>query len=149
MNRSRFTLLLPLLLLILLLAGCSSQGATITWSTASEVDTAGFNLYRSDSPDGPWQKVNDQLIPPSDDPVSGGEYKFVDTTAKPGQTYYYQLEEVELSGASTRFDPIKMKTGSDMPAWYWWVGGAILAIAVGWFLGSVFSKKEKKDEPGA
>jgi len=144
MTRTRFALLFSLLLL-LLLAGCSASGATITWSTASEVNTAGYNLYRSDSPDGPWEKINDQLIPPSEDPVSGGQYKYVDETAQPGKTYYYQLEEVELSGATTRFDPIELQTGSGAPAWYWWVGGAILAIAIGWFLGSIFSKKRPNE----
>jgi hypothetical protein len=144
MRPSRLAIFFSLMLL-LLLAGCVNQGATITWSTASEVDTAGYNLYRSDSPDGPWQKVNDELIPPSEDPVSGGAYSYVDKTAKPGQTYYYQLEEVELSGASTRFDPIKMQSKNGIPAWYWWVGGAILAIAIGWFLGGLFAKKGKHE----
>ena len=136
-------LFIPLsLLLLLLLAGCSNQGATVTWETASEVNTAGFNLYRSDNPDGPWEKINDQLIPPSDDPVSGGKYKFVDKSAEPGKTYYYQLEEVELSGNATRFDPIKLETGGAWPGWPWWIAGAVAAIGAGWLLGSLFGKKK-------
>ena len=140
-------ILLLALLSLLLLAGCSSHGATITWETASEVDTAGFNLYRATSPDGPWQKINDQLIPPSDDPVSGGKYEFVDKSAEPGQTYYYQLEEVELSGHTTRFDPIEMQTRGKTPSWPWWIAGALAAVAVGWLLGSLFGRK-KPHEPG-
>jgi len=139
-KNSRIFLLLTLLML-LLLAGCSGRSATITWETASEVDTAGFNLYRSTSPDGPWQKINDQLIPPSDDPVSGGSYKFVDKSATPGTTYYYQLEEIELSGGSNRFPPIEVTSGAGSLAWYWWVVGAIVAIGVGWFLGGAFGKR--------
>jgi len=139
MNKMRLGLILQLLSL-LLLAGCSNQGATITWKTASEVNTAGFNLYRAASPDGPWQKINDQLLPPSQDPVSGGSYSFTDKSANAGQTYYYQLEEVELSGDTARFDPIKMKTGAHLPAWPWWVAGALLAIGAGWLLGAIFSK---------
>ena len=142
MTRFRPALLLLSLLLLLLLTGCSAQGATITWETASEVNTAGFNLYRSTSPDGPWEKVNDQLLPPSEDPVSGGSYSFTDKSAEPGQTYYYQLEEVELSGNATRFDPIKLETGAGLPAWPWWVAGALLAIGGGWLLGSLFGRKK-------
>ena len=132
-------------LLLLLLAGCRGQGATITWETASEVDTAGFNLYRSTSPEGPWQKINTQLIPPSDDPVSGGKYKFVDKSAERSQTYYYQLEEVELSGNTTRFDPIEMKNSGQMPTWLWWITGALVAIGLGWLLGSFFGKKKSNE----
>jgi len=141
MTKSRFIILLALFFL-LLLSGCSNQGATITWETASEVDTAGFNLYRSPNPDGPWLKINDQLIPPSQDPVSGGSYTFTDNNAEAGQTYYYQLEEVELSGNVTRFDPIQLKTSSSLQSWPWWIAGALLAIGAGWLLGSLFNKKK-------
>lgn len=137
---NRLFILLALLAL-LLLAGCSNKGATITWKTASEVETAGFNLYRSTSPDGPWEKINAQIIPPAEDPVSGGDYSFIDKTAKPGQTYYYQLEEVELSGGSNRFDPIKLDTSMGPLSWPWWGVGALFAIGLGWILGSRFRKK--------
>jgi hypothetical protein len=145
MTKPRFAVLFSLLLL-LLLAGCSNQGATITWETASEVDTAGFNLYRATSPDGPWQKINEQLIPPSEDPVSGGSYKFVDKSAEPGKTYYYQLEEVALSGTTTRFDPIELQTAANTLSWPWWIAGAVVAIGLGWLLGSLFGRK-KTHEP--
>jgi hypothetical protein len=125
---------LILLLLALLLTSCSTATATITWETASEVNTAGFNIYRSNSPEGPWQKINQQLIPPSEDPVGGGSYKFVDTQAQPGQTYYYQLEEIELSGSSTQFDPIPLQTHQTPPAWLWW-GAAIVSVAALTWLG--------------
>jgi len=141
MTKRNFILLL-LLLLPLLLAGCKGQGATITWETASEVDTAGFNLYRSTSPDGPWEKINQQLIPPADDPVSGGSYKFVDKDAETGSTYYYMLEEVELSGGTNRFDPIKVTPGANIPPWYWWLLGVVVAVGAGWLLGGIFGKKK-------
>lgn len=133
-------LAIPLLLMVglLLLSGCARQGATITWETASEVDTAGFNLYRSESPDGPWVKINDAIIPPSEDPVRGGRYEFKDAGAEPGKTYYYQLEEVELSGKTTRFPPIEMRTESRLPVWPWLAAGAVVAVGVGWLLGSLF-----------
>ncbi len=133
-------LLLILLLIPLLLVGCGQQGAIVTWETASEVDTAGFNLYRSESPDGPWEKINDSLIPPSEDPVRGGKYTFRDASAEPGKTYYYQLEEVELSGKTTRFPPIRLETSTAFPSWPWWVAGVVLAIGAGWVLGSLFKK---------
>ena len=71
----------------------------IAWETASEMDTAGFNLYRGDHESGPFEPVNAALIPGAEDPITGGSYQFVDSNVMAGTTYYYQLEEVELSGA--------------------------------------------------
>jgi len=139
MSRTLQTIIL--FISLLLLAGCNPNSATITWETASEVDTAGFNLYRSNSPEGPWQKINQQLIPPSDDPISGGSYKFVDETAEPGQEYYYQLEEIELGGASTRFDPIFLKTSQPI-SWFWWGLGVLGAAAAGWLLEKVIRGRQ-------
>ena len=81
----------------------------VEWSTASELDTAGFNLYRSDSPTGPFACINDHLIPASPDPLIGGSYVFTDTGVVAGHTYYYQLEDVETSGMTTQHGPIEVK----------------------------------------
>ena len=110
--------LLSLLLLLALLAACGPAGASVVveWTTANEVDTAGFNLYRSDSPDGPFIQINSSLIPASTDPLTGGQYEYLDTAVEPGRTYYYQLEDVEYSGDITRHGPLKVTApGIDTP----------------------------------
>ena len=81
----------------------------VEWTTASEVDTAGFNLYRSESPEGPFTRINDHLIPASPDPLLGGSYAFTDSNVVAGHTYYYQLEDVEIDGTATRHGPIEVK----------------------------------------
>jgi len=89
--------------------GRAAATVVVEWSTASELDTAGFNLYRSDGPDGPFARVNRELIPASPDPLLGGSYSFTDTDVVAGHTYYYQLEDVETSGTTTRHGPIEVK----------------------------------------
>ena len=79
---------------------------TIDWATASELDTVGFNLLRGDNPEGPFEQINAQTIPPSADPLTGGEYSFDDPDAESGQTYYYMLEEIETSGGANQHGPI-------------------------------------------
>jgi hypothetical protein len=74
---------------------------TVEWSTASELNTAGFNVLRGDNPAGPFARLNAQIIPASPDPLVGGSYVFTDTAVAPGQTYYYQLEEVEFGGSTS------------------------------------------------
>ncbi|HUS70902.1 MAG TPA: hypothetical protein VM075_09050 [Anaerolineae bacterium] len=95
-------------------ATAASAAVIVEWTTESEVNLAGFNLYRSESPDGPYVKLNETLIPASPDPVTGGSYSYVDTTAESGMTYYYQLEDVELDGKATMHGPIVAVSGGDV-----------------------------------
>lgn len=87
--------------------GKPGQPIVISWSTETEVNTAGFNVYRALSEDGPWEKINDRLIPGSSDPLRGGNYTFTDSEVLAGITYWYELEEVELSGQTTRLERTK------------------------------------------
>ncbi|MER2600447.1 MAG: hypothetical protein ABTQ73_13085 [Caldilineales bacterium] len=114
--RLLFRLLLALLVLLLSTVlpavaqtpappqGRTGQPIIIRWSTETEVNTAGFNVYRALSEDGPWQQINTRLIPGSPDPVLGGSYVFTDTNVTVGVTYWYELEEIELSGQATRLE---------------------------------------------
>lgn len=85
---------------------------TIHWTTESELDIAGFNLYRSDTPDGEFVKINDELIPPAPDPFIGGEHEYIDKGVIRGQTYYYQLETVTRHGGSTIRGPYAIPAGN-------------------------------------
>jgi hypothetical protein len=80
----------------------------VEWTTESEVNLAGFNVYRSEDPEGPYVKLNEVLIPASRDPLAGASYVYTDTTAMAGVTYYYKLEDVELDGRSTIHGPIEL-----------------------------------------
>ena len=81
----------------------------IEWSTASEVDTAGFNIYRMSSPAKEKVKVNPELIPGSFEPLSGGVYQFTDENITPGMTYTYSLEEIEINGRKIELGEIQVK----------------------------------------
>ena len=80
------------------------QPIVIRWSTETEVNTAGFNVYRAESEEGPWTKINPSLIPGAPDPIRGGSYEFTDSNVLAGVTYWYELEEVELGGQTTRLE---------------------------------------------
>ncbi|MEA2008752.1 MAG: hypothetical protein U9O54_06490, partial [Chloroflexota bacterium] len=73
----------------------------ITWETASEVDTVGFDVLRGETPDGDFTKINDELIPASVDPFSENSYTYTDDNARSQTTYYYQLLDVEADGTTT------------------------------------------------
>ena len=109
----------------------------VEWTTESEVDMAGFNLYRSESPDGPYVKVNATLIPGASDPLLGGQYAYTDTNVVAGQTYYYKLEDVELDGGTTLHGPIEVVAEAGSPSAFpnlvaWWLLAVLIAVvAVG------------------
>jgi len=119
-------------LLIVAVAGCATP-VQVEWTTETEMNTAGFNLYRSESPNGPFDfKVNAHLIPASSDPLTGSRYTFTDPTARPGVTYYYLLQEVETTGAVNTHGPIAVQI-----AWLDWrwvavAGGLAVAVVVLW-----------------
>lgn len=132
-----------LLALLALLAGCAAP-VRVTWKTETEMNTAGFNLYRSTSPDGPFiEKVNEQLIPPSADPLTGKEYTYVDTTAQAGITYYYELQEVERNGNVNKFGPITARTsGLEWPQVALLGGLAALVLFI-WVRGGQIRQKAR------
>lgn len=86
----------------------SNASIIINWETATEFETAGYAIYRSDSPDGPFIKITTDLIPASTDPLTGGTYEYTDLNVLAGKTYYYQLEEIELSGNANIEGPIEV-----------------------------------------
>ncbi|MCC7239254.1 MAG: SBBP repeat-containing protein [Candidatus Brocadia sp.] len=81
---------------------------TLTWETATEVDNAGFNLYRSRKKDGDYKKINDTLIPAMGNATTGAKYSYTDTPPAKG-TYYYKLEDVDYNGISTMHGQEKVK----------------------------------------
>jgi predicted GH43/DUF377 family glycosyl hydrolase len=80
---------------------------TLDWETGTEVDNAGFNLYRAAAPDGPYAKINDALIAAEGDPVAGASYSFLDKGIPVG-VYYYKLEDVDLNGTTTLHGPVSV-----------------------------------------
>jgi hypothetical protein len=90
----------------------------IQWSTESEVDNAGFNLYRSDLENGEYRQINDSLIPAEGSPTQGVSYEFIDKDVKNRKTYYYKLEDIDLNGNSTMHGPV-----SAMPRWIFGIFG--------------------------
>jgi hypothetical protein len=79
---------------------------TIQWVTESEIDNAGFNLYRSTSENGEYTKINAMLIPARGSTTQGAAYEFIDRDVKNRETYYYTLEDIDINGRSTSHGPV-------------------------------------------
>lgn len=84
----------------------------VTWETATELDNLGFNLYRSASSAGPWEKLNTGLIPTKNPgAVLGAVYEWLDADAPSGVPSYYRLEAVDVHNAHIFYDPLGVLSG--------------------------------------
>lgn len=138
------------LIMLILSAGLAFQGwqryqrtsILVEWTTASELDTVGYNLYRSLDPQEIGTRVNQELIPSSSDPLTGGAYTFEDQDVQAGKKYYYSLEEVENSGNTNRAGTIEVvarRTG-------WWEIG-LAALVFGGVIVGIFSLMKDNRKP--
>lgn len=105
----------------------SSGVITITWTTESETNNAGFFIRRSQQRDDRSKKIiNVTMIPGADTTNKKQSYTFTDTTAKPNVVYYYQLDCVSVDGTRrtlTRPTRLKGHVGSYRlfeEAPFWW-----------------------------
>ena len=76
----------------------TTAGVVLTWTTESEVNNAGFNILRSRTKTGEYQKINAKLIQGAGTTGQRSTYTWTDTTAKPNTVYYYQIEDVSHAG---------------------------------------------------
>jgi subtilisin-like proprotein convertase family protein len=74
-------------------ARAKHRRVTLHWTTASEADVVGFNVYRFGGTSS--TRVNRVLIlAKGGGPLRGATYGLLDRTARPGMTYTYRLEVV-------------------------------------------------------
>ena len=78
----------------------------VRWKTASELDNFGFDVYRSESPDGPFARINTEIIEGAGTSDEVHAYEFVDDMIDPHKPYYYYVESISMSGERERFTPI-------------------------------------------
>ena len=86
----------------------TDKGVVLKWTTESEVDTAGYNILRSETKDGPFEIVNPKIIQGTGTTAERNAYTWTDTTAKPNTVYYYQIEDVSSAGVSKPLATVQM-----------------------------------------
>jgi uncharacterized repeat protein (TIGR01451 family) len=87
----------------------------VNWSTASETNTAGYNLERLDPVTNQWMTVNENLVPALFESPNGGTYSVVDPAGKVKRDLTYRLVEVEASGSTLVHGPYQVKAAKALP----------------------------------
>jgi hypothetical protein len=78
----------------------------LKWSTASEVDNFGFDIYRSTSEDGPFERLTSRPIPGAGTVDEPRYYEYRDTSIDLGVEYFYYVESISVDGIREKFSPI-------------------------------------------
>ncbi|HSN77628.1 MAG TPA: pullulanase-type alpha-1,6-glucosidase [Anaerolineae bacterium] len=82
----------------------------VAWETVSELDNAGFNLYRTGAAGAQPEPADLLAFVASQAPGAsqGAAYRFQDGNVVAGQTYWYWLADVDLGGATTLHGPVSV-----------------------------------------
>ena len=81
----------------------------IKWTTASELNNAGFNILRSQTRKAQFVRINPKLIAGQGTSSEMHTYSYTDTTAKPNVIYYYRIEDVSFEGVRQTLATVRLK----------------------------------------
>jgi hypothetical protein len=84
----------------------------VAWETVSEFDTLGFNLWRGLAADGSDREMLTFVPAQAPGSTQGAAYQVQDAAVQAGYTYWYWLEDIDLSGQTTLHGPVS----ATMPA---------------------------------
>ncbi len=90
-------------------AELSNAGVSLKWITESEVDNAGFYIYRSETKDGDFKVVNPSMIQGAGTTSERNAYTWTDTTAKPNVAYYYRIEDISHAGVREQLATVRLR----------------------------------------
>lgn len=87
-----------------------SGQVNLEWETASEMDTAGFFVNRSDNQNDGFVRIGD-FISSTGDAQTGGLYSYQDGGLVDGTVYYYKLEVIANDQTSSFYGPLSVVVG--------------------------------------
>lgn len=79
---------------------------SLKWTTASEVDNFGFDIYRGTSEDGPFERMTAEPLAGAGTVDEPQHYVWVDDTIDPEQDYWYYIESITIDNVRERFSPV-------------------------------------------
>jgi len=116
----RFSIIPICILVTVLLCGCSIlQGKAgskkdasrmtgeivLYWRGEPERGYYGFNVYRGESKDGTYIKINKEIVHVAETTGTPQEYVYVDQPLEIGKVYYYYIESVSFAGTKEEITP--------------------------------------------
>ena len=81
----------------------------LKWTTESEIDNAGFYIYRSQTKNDDFKVINPVMIQGAGTTSERNTYTWEDTTAKPNTVYYYRIEDVSHAGVREQLATVRLR----------------------------------------
>lgn len=94
---------------------CGDQSATAKdqrlantprWTTASEVDNFGYDVFRGDTEEGPFAKLNAEPLLGAGTTDETKKYEYRDDSIDPCREYWYYVESIDINGGREKFTPV-------------------------------------------
>ena len=79
---------------------------TARWTTASEEENFGYDVYRGDSEQGPFVKLTKQPILGNGTTLETHKYEYADAAIDPCKDYWYYVESIATDGTREKFTPV-------------------------------------------
>ena len=89
---------------------------TLRWTTASEQDNFGYDVYRGSSEKGPFTKLTGKPILGHGTTDETSNYSYSDSSIDPCKAYWYYVESISTRGERERFTPIFRAKAKRHPA---------------------------------
>lgn len=97
---------LPVLMSNMYTEVSAEKGVIIYWNTESEVNTAGYHVWRRSQNEGEYVRITTDLIPSMGTGSAGNPYSYSDINVEEGVLYFYLIQEISLSGGTEFFGPV-------------------------------------------
>jgi len=90
----------------------------IKWTTKSEIQNLGFNVFRGTAKNSAWNKLNTVLIKGAGTSVKEHHYVYIDKNVEKSGLYYYKIEQIDTDGMITYFGPVQLDVEVNLPKSY-------------------------------
>ena len=93
----------------------AKEGISLIWTTESELNNAGFHVWRSEAEYNGYARISIDLITGHGNSSSKNIYSFSDKNIIGGKTYWYKIETISTDGKSEFHGPISAMSKELIP----------------------------------
>ena len=87
-------------------ANTEGGSVKLLWRTESEVNNVGFTVYRSEAENSKYTKVT--FLNGAGNTGMPTDYQFADTKVEQGKTYFYYIEDIDITGKRNKSQVVKV-----------------------------------------